>query len=163
MDKYLNILKQQEHRLAPGLLKRHRLVCKQLTFEGTAPLYVAKPHWTNRFDAEKDSTIGLFFAIWVTPQLIERKQFAYNLHSKQLRNLPGYKVTSRKFASEFRIAIKDKVSDWPEISLDYGPVTLFEGRDSCERDSFAQKVEQRVTAFVKIHAEVDTLLAGYAA
>ena len=124
----------------------------------SAVLYVAKPEWTNRFDPDRESTIGIFFALWVTPPLVEQKQFAYNIHSRQLRRLAGYKLASRKFADEFRQAVKGRVSDWPGISMNYGPLTLLEGHDSCNADNFAEKAEQRVVDFVGIHEEIDHLL-----
>ena len=158
MEQYHTILKEQEEKSAKGLLTKHNIVCKQMQFGNEAPLYLAKPHWTNRFDAERDSTIGIFFSIWVSPKLIEQGRFAYNIHSKQLSKLPGYKLKPRKFADEFRLAVEARVADWPGIRMDYGPSTLLQGHDTCDLDSFAEKVADRVSDFVGIHEEVDNLL-----
>ena len=158
MEKHHAVLKQQEEKSAAGLLSKHNLVCRQMQFGGELPLYLAKPHWTNRFDAERTSTIGIFFSIWVSPKLIEQGKFAYNIHSKQLSKLLGYKLKPRKFADEFRLAVEARVADWPGIRMDYGPSTLLQGHDSCDLDSFAEKVVGRVSEFVGIHKEIDNLL-----
>lgn len=159
MEQYNKILKQQERHHAPNLLKDHGLICKQLQFgDDNAPLYLAKPHWTNRFDKERESTIGIFCSVWVSPKLLEKNQFAYNIHSKALRKLPGYKLTSQKFVSDFRSLIESRVSQWPSISLDYGPTTLLQGKETCELDSFAEKVEERIFGFVDIYQHIDDLL-----
>ena len=55
MEQYHAILKQQEEESATNLLGKQNLVCRQLQFGNEAPLYLAKPHWTNRFDAERDT------------------------------------------------------------------------------------------------------------
>ena len=164
MEKYRAILKQQEERFTSARcadinLQQHGLLCQQLQYtDDSEVLYLAKPNWTNRFDPNRESTIGIFFALWVSPALVRQKQFAYTIHSKQLRKLPGYKLASRQFADEFRLAIKSRVAHWPGISLDFGPLTLLEGHDTCSEASFAQKVEQRVIDFIGIHNEIDRLL-----
>ena len=158
MEQHHAILKQQEEESAASLLSKHNIVCRQMPFGKEAPLYLAKSHWTNRFDDERDSTVGIFFAIWVSPKLIEQGKFAYNIHSKQLSKLPGYKLKPRKFADEFRLAVEARVADWPGIRMDYGPSTLLQGHDSCDLDSFADKVADRVSQFVDIHKEIDGLL-----
>ena len=158
MKQYHTILKEQEEENATKFLAKHKLICRQMQFGNEAPLYLAKPHWTNRLDADRDSTIGIFFSIWVSPKLIEQGKFAYNIHSKQLSKLPGYKLTPRKFADEFRLAVKARVADWPDIRMDYGPSTLLQGHDNCDLSSFDDQVADRVSDFVGIHKEIDALL-----
>ena len=164
MDRYSKILKQQECRHAPSLLKKHGLVCKQLQFgnDECPPLYLAKPHWTNRFDRERESTIGIFCSIWVSPALLKKKQFAYNIHAKALNKMPGYKLTPKIFANDFRGLVESQVSQWPGISLDYGPSTLLQGKETCDINSFSEKVEERIVGFVGIYQHIDDLLENHA-
>jgi len=163
MEKYRNILKKYEKTHAQALFKKHGLICKQLEYSGEdACLYLAKEHWTNRFDPERESTIGVFFSVWVSPELLEKQEFAYNIHSKKLRKLPGYRLASREFADEFRNIVKSRVSSWPSIRMDYGPLTLLEGRDICELESFEKNIEKRISEFVGIHDEIDKLLQAAA-
>lgn len=160
MEQYSRILKKQEHHHASNLLKKHGLLCKQLQYgdETCSPLYLAKPHWTNRFDHKRESTIGIFCSIWVAPTLLKKKQFAYNIHAKSLQKLPGYKLTPKIFANDFRSLVKAQVSQWPGISLDFGPSTLLQGKEVCDLNSFNEKVEERIFGFVDIHEYIDNLL-----
>lgn len=158
MERYRKILEQQADKHASSLRTTYGLLCSQMQYADDPVLYLAKPAWTNRFDQERESTIGIFFSIWVTSELVERGQFAYNIHAKQLRKLSGYKLTARKFADEFRQAVKASVANWPGVRMDFGPLTLLEGRVDCTLDDFARKIEQRITGFVTVHHEVDNLL-----
>jgi len=158
LQQFDNILKEQETLLAPKLLKKHGIICKQLPYGDGAPLYLAKQHWTNRFDDNRESTIGIFCAVWVGAALLKQNRFAYNIHSKALQKLPGYKLEPKKFASDFRSLVKSSVSQWPSIRLDYGPSTLLMGKEICELDSFAKKVEERILGFVDISQHIDNLL-----
>jgi len=162
MDDYNVILRQQVVKNEKSLLKKHQLICRQMQYGKEEPIYIAKQHWTNRFNLERESTIGIFFAIWVSPTLIDKEQFAYNIHSKALAKLPGYKAKPRKFADEFRQGVEKKVSRWPGIRLDYGPSTLLQGYDSCHLDVFGDKIADRIADFVSIHEEIDELLEASA-
>jgi len=158
MKEFEKILKQQERNHAAKLKKSHGLICKQLAFGDCSPLYIAKPHWTNRFDENRTSTVGVFCAIWVSEKDIKNEKFLYNIHSKAIKDLPGHKLKSREFADEFRRLVKSTVSDWPGISLNHGPVTLLQGSQTCDLDTFAENVEKRIMGFVDIHHHIDNLL-----
>jgi len=158
MNPYDEILKTQEIQHAPKLLKQHGLICKQMPLGDGAPLYVAKAHWTNRFEDDRESTIGVFCAIWVGPSLLKKKQFAYNIHAKTLAKLPGYTLVPKKFASDFRGLVQASVASWPGIRLDYGPSTLLQGKQTCDLDDFAEKAAERLSGFADIHQYVDDLL-----
>ena len=159
MQEYRKILKQLEKTYAPTLLQDYGLVCRQMQYsDEDVALYVAKKHWTNRFDHKRENTIGVFFCVWVSPELLKKREFAYNIHSLKLRSLPGYRLASREFATEFRKLVKSRVTTWPGIRMDYGPLTLLEGRDTCELEDFYNRAEQRILDFVVIHKEIDKLL-----
>jgi hypothetical protein len=59
-----------------------------------------------------------------------------------MRELRGYAIASRDFASEFRAGFASMQGAWPNVSVDYGPQTLmqgwieFEAKD-CEKEIFA--------------------------
>jgi len=89
---------------------------------------------------------------------LKKNQFAYNIHAKTLQKLPGYKLTPKTFASDFRSLVKSQVSKWPNIRLDYGPSTLLQGNDSSDLTDFGERVEQRILGFVDIYKHIDELL-----
>jgi len=153
-----DILKKVETKLGPSLQKKHGIVCKQLAYSGSAPLYFAKPHWTNRFDDNRENTIGVFCAVWVSKSQLDKQKFLYNIHSKKLRELPGHKLESRKFADKFRAAVKTKASKWPGINFDYGPGTLLQGQCDCSLDSLEESVIERLNGFLSISDDIDKLL-----
>ncbi len=159
MKKHNQVLKQLEKERAADLLDEHGLLCKQMPFgKDCNPLYFGKPHWTNRFDKNRDSTIGIFAAIWVSPELMEHNQFAYNIHSKAIRKLTDYQLTSIEFAQDFRERVVTEVADWPNIRLDYGPTNLLEGRGDSDLDNFAENAGRVLQGFVDIHHHIDSLL-----
>ena len=159
MEKYRRVLKCIEKKHAKSLSNRYGLICKQMQYgDEDAALYIAKKNWTNRFDMDRETTVGIFFCAWVSPELLEDDNFAYNIHSLKLRELPGYNLASREFANNFRTNVESRVVSWPNIRMDYGPLTLLEGRDLCEIDTFDKKVENRISDFVEIHEEIDKLL-----
>jgi len=159
LEKYRKVLKQCERKHAKSLLDEYGLICKQMKYgDEVASLYIAKKHWTNRFDQDRSATIGIFFCIWTSSEMLENQEYAYNIHSIKLRKLPGYKLASREFASDFREAVKSRIASWPNIKTNFGPLTLLEGRDNMHIDSFDQNVEERILDFVGIHEEIDNLL-----
>ena len=160
MTQYQKLLQQVEARQSRPLREKYGLVCRQLPFDdASSVLYVAKPHWTNRFDHDREKTVGIFFAVWVSDELIEQRLFAYNMHALKLRELRGYKLTSRRFADSFRTAVQAEISEWPGVRTDFGPLTLLEGREHCDPQSFERKATERVSDFIRIHHVVDDLLA----
>ena len=48
---------------------------------------------------------AIFFSVWINAGIKEHKLF-YNIHALKLRQLKGYNITSRKFASDFREQFK---------------------------------------------------------
>lgn len=162
MKEYHAILEQQGKRLAPKLLKKHGLTCKALAYAKDEPvLYLAKPEWTNRFDPDRESTIGIFCSVWITAASLKSHKFPYNIHAKKLAKLPGYTLKPKQFAEDFRATVADKIKDWPAVRTDYGPGTLLQGKDVCELESFASRVEDRINAFADIHHDIDKLLEAH--
>lgn len=154
-----SLLGQVEKKQSPGLKKNFGLVCREMPYgDDSAVMYVAKDSWTNRFDPERDRTRGIFFSSWVSHELMKKGVFAYNIHAMKLRELPGYKLQGRRFAEEFRARVADDISDWPNVSIDHGPLTLLQGDDTFSEDTFADQVTARIDAFTTIHHHLDELL-----
>jgi hypothetical protein len=106
--------------------------------------------------------VGVFFSVWVTSALIGEQQFAYNIHSLRIRELPGYRLVSRGFAEAFRDAVRGQVSTWPNLRSDLGPRTLLEGRVAFNRQTFDADVNERIDGFVEVHPVIDRLLQEHA-
>lgn len=72
-------------------------------------------------------TSGIFFSIWTNDQSMKNNRANYNIHALKLRDLKGYSIKSRDFAFDFRNAFAPMRSAWPNVSVDYGRLTLIRG------------------------------------
>jgi len=121
------------------------LVCKRGYYKGSSVLKLQKPTWTNdRMDRVENET-GIFFSIWVNAKAAGQKRAQYNIHALKLRRLAGYSITSRDFAQEFRRSFARMRDGWPNVSVDYGPLTLMQGwievaPDRAEQDVLEQDI-----------------------
>jgi hypothetical protein len=70
---------------------------------------------------------GVFFSIWMNEPLAMQNRANYNIHALKLRQLKGYSITSRDFAGAFRKGFTSTRDTWPNVSVDYGPLTLMQG------------------------------------
>jgi len=161
IEDYRAIMRETESSLAKKLVNKHALNLKELPYGDSACLYLSKDNWSNRFNADREETIGIFFSIWIAPKLLKKGYFSYNAHALKLRKLPGYKLVSTTFADRFRQTAKSSIKNWPNVSTKYGQQTLFEGRDSAELENFGEKIQSRIEGFVKIHHIIDELLLEY--
>lgn len=86
----------------------------------------------------------------------------YNLHALKLRQLPGYRLESRKFATAFRDAFHSTPAIWPEVATQFGPQTLFQGFAVCPPDQIEETTFTLATKFAPLGDLVDQLLADAA-
>jgi hypothetical protein len=145
------------------------LVCKRGLYSGCAVLKLQKPSWTNdRMDRVENET-GIFFSIWVNAKAASQKRAEYNIHALKLRRLAGYSITSRDFAQEFRSGFARMRDGWPNVSVDYGPLTLMQGwievapdraeQDILEQDILEQDIlEQEILALMERFRLVSPLI-----
>ena len=142
--------KQPFHRVFPEIKSRFEqrasareaLICKQGFYKNCFVLKLQKPSWTNdRMDQIRNET-GIFFSIWIDERAASRNQANYNIHALKLRQLRGYSITSRNFADDFRKSFASIRDAWPNVSVEYGPLTLMQGwieldPNTCEGDILA--------------------------
>src|ERR1700721_933645 len=106
---------------------RNGLICKQGSYKACSVLKLKKPSWTNDRMDRVENTSGIFFSIWTNDQSMKNNRANYNIHALKLRDLKGYSIKSRDFAVDFRNAVAPMRNVWPNVSMDYGPLTLMEG------------------------------------
>jgi hypothetical protein len=116
-------------------------------YQGCPFLKLDKASWHNRGEVAIPGEI--FFSIW----LDEKGRLNYNIHALKLRHLTKFKLQSREFAKDFRAQLILNDHDWPNLSLDFGPLTLMQGW--VEHES---QFEGLVTKFIAIHPIIDELL-----
>jgi len=157
---------QQFHPLFPKIKShfderaagRSGLVCKQGFYHGCPVLKLQRASWTNdRMDQLRNET-GIFFSIWMDEKTASKNRAHYNIHALKLRKLAGYTITSRDFANDFRSRFVSARSTWPNVSVDYGPLTLMQGWIEVESHNFEANALFLIKKFEHLAPQIDRLL-----
>jgi hypothetical protein len=136
----------------------HRLVCKQGFYDGCAVLKLQKPSWTNDSMDQVRNTSGIFFSIWTNKASLSKRRARYNVHALKMRELRGYSITSRDFASAFRRRFAPVQSEWPHVRVDFSPLTLMEGWMTIDPHRFSDDVHGLMSRFESLVPVIDDLL-----
>jgi hypothetical protein len=135
------------------------LICKQGFYKSCTVLKLQKPSWTNdRMDLVQNSS-GIFFSIWINEELAQKSRVNYNIHALKLRQLKGYSITSKDFAQQFRKNFAAMQKAWPNVSVDYGPLTLMEGWADIDMYDLEENILLMLQRFHHVSLIVDRLLA----
>lgn len=92
--------------------------------------------------------------------LAEEKLF-YNIHALKLRQLHGYKIESRKFADTFRALFKTLEDQWPNVSTQFGPLTLIEGWLPLDIPSLPHQLTRLADIFLTLEPLIDITLSRF--
>lgn len=121
-------------------------------------LKLYKIAWANAGAHPLTTPSRIFFSVWVNDQTIRENKMMYNIHALKLRELKGYKITSREFAAAFRKLFKHYESEWPNVSTDFGPLTLMEGWMPLNEKSIQADIIKISNQFLIIAPLIDQLL-----
>ena len=122
---------------------------------------VYKPEWSSNPQSPLDANSRIFFSIWVNDDSIERNKLWYNIHALKLRQLKGYKISSRDFANQFRAEFMKYQKDWVNADINYGPLTLMQGWHKLKIDNLQKDISELTRSFLNISPIIDTILAKY--
>ena len=153
---YLDIFKQA----ADKLPKEPGLEIETGIWLNSVVLRVQKEHWRNKLAEKAQTDSAIFFSIWLNEDPLKNSKLLYNIHALKLRQLKGYKLTSRKFAAAFRAEFKKVENKWPNVSVDFGPQTLMQGWVPFNFNSLETDVLKLATGFLAIQYLIDDLLEG---
>ncbi len=103
-------------------------------------------------------TTGIFFSIWAEDKAADQSRANYNIHALQLRSLKGHTIASRNFAEDFRQGFEPMRAAWPNVSVDYGPLTLMQGWIEILPSRFEQDVLVLLERFQHLTPLIDRLL-----
>jgi hypothetical protein len=134
----------------------HGLVCKQGFYTNCTVLKLQKPFWTSDSMAQVRNRSGIFFSIWINPESAKESRANYNIHALKLRELKGYRITSKDFAEEFRQNFVKK--SWPNVSVDFGPLTLMEGWEEFAPGKLEEDILRMLERFHQVSPLIDHLL-----
>jgi hypothetical protein len=82
----------------------------------------------------------------------------YNIHALKLRQLEGYSITSRDFANDFRKGFAATRNTWPNVSVNYGPLTLMQGWIEVDSNSLEESLLFLMDRFNHLSPLIDRLL-----
>lgn len=134
------------------------LVCKEGFYEACSVLKLQKASWTNDPMDRVQNTSGIFFSIWMNKESAGKNRANYNIHALKLRHLEGYSIASRDFANEFRKGFASTRNTWPNVSVNYGPLTLMQGWIEVDTNSFEEVVLVLMERFNRLSPLIDRLL-----
>jgi len=134
------------------------LVCKDGFYKACSVLKLQKTSWTNDPMDRVQNTSGIFFSIWMNKESARKNRANYNIHALKLRQLEGYSITSRDFANEFRKGFASTRNNWPNVSVNYGPLTLMQGWIEVDSNSFEEGVLFLMERFHHLSPLIDRLL-----
>ena len=134
------------------------LICKQGFYNRCSVLKLQKPSWTNdRMDRVQNKT-GIFFSVWIDERAASKHRANYNIHALKLRRLKGHSITSLDFAHDFREAFASMRDNWPNVSVDFGPLTLMQGYIELVPKNFEQDILALLQHFKPVSRLIDRLL-----
>jgi hypothetical protein len=134
------------------------LICKQGFYNRCSVLKLQKTSWTNdRMDRVQNKT-GIFFSVWIDKEAASENRANYNIHALKLRRLKGYSITSRDFAHDFRDAFASLRDAWPNVSVDFGPLTLMQGYIELVPKSLEEDILVLLQRFKPVSRLIDRLL-----
>ncbi len=121
-------------------------------------LKIYKPEWSNDFDSQLNSKSRIFFSVWVNDKTIKEGKLYYNIHALKLRELKGYKISSRNFAEKFRTQFIEYKDEWENVSVNFGPLVLMEGWINLNIETIQEDIINLSWDFLKISYLIDDTL-----
>ena len=160
MDKahYLHIFQKAAGQLDKKILSKKQIEAATGIALESVFLKLYKLKWANPSADPLTSPSRIFFSIWMNDKSIKENKLLYNIHALKLRQLKGYTITSREFATDFRKAFKPFQKQWPNVSTDFGPLTLMEGWVKLDSASLQEDIVKLAKRFLEIDGLIDELL-----
>jgi hypothetical protein len=158
---YLAAFKKAAGKMDENLLAKKKLEIETGIWLESVVLRLQKSAWANKPYERPQSDTAIFFSIWLHDKTIKENKIFYNIHALKLRQLKGYKITSREFAAAFRSRFKPYAHQWPNVSVDFGPQTLMEGWEKLDTANIQEDVFKIASRFLEIDTLIDDLLDGY--
>ena len=158
---FLNKFKQAADGIDVNLLNQKNLRIDTGIWLNSTVLRLQKERWANKPDEQPQTGAAIFFSIWLNEVTIKKNAIFYNIHALKLRKLSGYNITSRQFAADFRERFKNYRHNWPNVSTDFGPLTLMEGWKQVDIETMQYDILEVAEKFMSIDFMIDELLDNY--
>lgn len=156
---YLDKFERAAAQLDRRLLLQHQMECKAGVWLRSVAFKMQKESWVNPTTTPLSFQESIFFPVWLNEEAIQAGQLYYNIHALKLRQLAGYSIQSRDFAADFQVRSEPFAKDWPNVDLDFGPLTLMQGWVETNLDDFDTVIPDLAGKFLKTAQIIDELLA----
>jgi hypothetical protein len=117
-------------------------------------LKLYKREWTSDLNNPLNAEARIFFSVWVNDKTIQENKIYYNIHALKLRKLKGHSVLSREFADRYRKHFKKYKTNWENVNINLGPLTLMEGW----KELSAENLERIIVKLADDFSEIDHLI-----
>ncbi|MEO5591605.1 MAG: hypothetical protein ABIR15_23095 [Chitinophagaceae bacterium] len=155
---YLNLFQKTADQLDKKLLGKKQIeVATGIVLESVF-LKLYKIKWANPSPNPLTSPSRIFFSVWINDKTIGESKIFYNIHALKLRQLKGYSITSRQLATDFRKKFKSVQKEWPNVSVDYGPLTLMEGWVKLNDAIIQKDILKLAKQFLEMEYMIDELM-----
>jgi len=141
-----------------NLFSQKQLDLKVGICRNSVVLKIQKASWTNNTLTTKPFEESIFFSVWLSDESIKDDKLYYNIHALKLRELTGYSIKSRDFAEAFREQFKSYQYNWPNVSTQFGPLTLMEGWVNMEAENIEVVIRELAYKFLEVQYIIDDLL-----
>ncbi|HVU94879.1 MAG TPA: hypothetical protein VHE34_06620 [Puia sp.] len=131
------------------------------TVLGSIALKVYKPEWASDPQNPLTSPGRIFFSVWVADKPVQQNRLLYNIHALKLRQFKTHHIASRDFAMQFRTKFQPHAHEWPNLSLDYGPLTLLQGWTKLDPATLEKEAMQLIRQFHTISPLIDQTLRSF--
>lgn len=121
-------------------------------------LKIQNRSWLNTSPETKPFEDSVFFSVWLNDESIQKGKIYYNIHALKLRQLTNYSIKSREFSNAFRMRFKPFEKQWPNVSVDFGPLTLMEGWVPFDQKHIEKLVADLASNFLEIAVIIEDLL-----
>ena len=158
MPYYLDKFTKSADQIDRNQLSLYEMEYKVGIWLQSVALKMQKKSWLNPGPTARSFEESVFFSIWINDEAIRENKLYYNIHALQLRALTGYSIKSREFAAAFRTRFGPFKNKWPNVSLDFGPLTLMEGWVSIDINHFEKEAVDLAHQFFDLSLILDELL-----
>ncbi|MGE8555537.1 MAG: hypothetical protein ACN6OB_16580 [Chryseobacterium jejuense] len=158
---YLNEFRLAAVEIPQENLDREYLKISITTVLESVAFKIYKPQWYGDSKLSEGSSGRIFFSVWINEKTIKEGRMYYNIHALKLRELKNYKISSKDFAQNFRTEFSKYQEDWPNVNVNFGPLTLMEGWIELKNDTIRKDVYLLAQKFMKISSIIDKVLEKY--
>jgi hypothetical protein len=158
---YLKTFRNAADKIDQSVMNRKQLEVATGLYGDSVFLKLYKQSWASPSQDPLTAKSRIFFSIWINDSAIAEQKLLYNIHALKLRQLKGYSIASRKFAENFRGRFSEFEQQWPNVSLNYGPLTLMQGWIETDPEKMQGEITALANNFLELEPLIDQTLAKF--